>query len=232
MTTDQRSATRAGLIRITPISARRLKVLVVDSVPIRRAGITSVLQRAADITVVGESATLADAVKTARRLRPDVIVTNIELPDGRADIAWSSVTRTNDHSRALILADTVDDEAVLTGLAAGVNGYLLHDVSPELLVAAIRLIAARMSVADEAVARSLARSVSSRLSGKTRRLSRQERKVLELVAKGRTNKEIADTLRLSPLTVKNYLASIFQKLHVTRRAEAAALFVQQARRRG
>ena len=227
MNAEQHDATRQDLIRITPLAARRLKVLIVDAAAIRRAGLRSVLEAAADMTVVGEAATLADAVKAARRLRPHVIVTSVELPDGRADIAWASVSRTNDHSRALMLAEAVDDDAVLAGLAAGINGYLLHTVEPDVLLAAIRLIAARMAVADERVARSVARSFGTRLRRKPARLSLQERKVIELVAQGRTNKQIAAALRLSPLTVKNYLASIFQKLHVTRRSEAAASYVRQ-----
>ena len=229
MNGEQHDATRRDLIRITPVAARRLKVLIVDGAAIRRAGLRSVVETASDMIVVGEAATLADAVRAARRLKPHVIVTSVELPDGRADIAWASVSRTNDHSRALMLAETVDDEAVLAGLAAGINGYLLHAVEPDVLLAAIRLIAARMAVADERVARSLARAFATRLRRKPARLSLQERKVLELVAQGRTNKQIGAALRLSPLTVKNYLASIFQKLNVTRRSEAAALYVRQSR---
>lgn len=231
MSAPARTVNRNAVIRIAPLSAKRLKVLLVDAMPIRRAGLRSILQGEQDMTVVGEADSLAEAVKSARRSRPDVIVTNIELPDGRADIAWSSITRTNDHSRALILADAIDDEAVLAGLAAGVNGYLLHSVAPEVLIAAVRLIAVRLAIADEAVARSVARLVSTGGRRKRTALSQQEEKVLEHVAQGRTNKQIAKSMRLSPLTVKNYLASIFQKLHVTRRSEAAAIFARRPRAR-
>lgn len=229
MSPVQRASSAHDLIRVTAVQAKRLKVLVVDAAPIRREGLKAVLQATPDMTVVGEAASLAEAVKAARRLAPHVIVTNIELPDGRADIAWASISRTNDHARALILADKVDDDAVLAGLAAGVNGYLLHDVAADVLTGAIRLIAARVAVADENATRSLARSVTAIGAAHRRSLSRQEQRVLELVAQGRTNKQIATALRLSPLTVKNYLASIFQKLHVSRRSEAAAICANLSR---
>jgi two-component system response regulator DevR len=186
---------------------------------------------------VGEADSNAAAITACGRLKPDVVLLDIRLPDGPGFDACREILRHHPATRIIILTSHSNDRLVYEAVAAGAHGYLLKEVDPAGLVQAIKDVAAGRSIlAPDVTDRVLklirsgngARDPSDELS----KLSLQERRVLALVAEGLTNKQVGEKLQLSENTVKNYLINVFEKLHVKRRAQAAALFVQRPARPG
>jgi len=181
--------------------------------------------------VVGEAGTMAAAVAEAARLKPQVVLMDVRLPDGSGIDACRMIRADHQETRVLFLTSFADEDAVLATILAGADGFLLKEVSSEELVQAVKRVASGRSILDPAVThRVLAkvRSMSTTAPHEKRDpLSPQEERVLALVAEGKTNKEIALSLNLSDKTVGHYLENIFQKLHVTRRSQAAVYFTQQ-----
>jgi len=198
------------------------RVLLVDDHQVVRAGLRTLL--ADDFDIAGEAGSVAEAIAAAERLRPDVVLMDLRLPDGSGVDACREILSASPAIRILFLTSHSDDEAIESTLLAGASGYLLKDIGHQALVRAISDAAAGRPVLDSM----LTRPVASRLE-KAEALSAQERRILALVVEGKTNKQIAALLGLSDKTVKNYLSNAFQKLQVTRRAHAAALFAQRQR---
>lgn len=209
-----------------------IRVLLVDDSALVRQGIRAVLERHPSpvrIELVGEAGTVAEAVAAAKELRPDVVLMDIRLPDGFGFVACRDILRDNPDAHVLILTSFTDDTFIYEAISAGAQGYLMKEIDPAGLVDAIQRVAAGQSViSPDLTARMLAivRSNSQQANSIFTLLSPQEKKVLELVVQGRTNKEIGEKLGLSENTVKNYLGNVFEKLHVRRRSQAAALFIQ------
>jgi two-component system response regulator DevR len=181
---------------------------------------------------VGEAASVASAVAASGQHRPSVVLLDIRLPDGSGLDACRQILRDRPDTHVLILTSVIDDRLVEDAIRAGAQGYLLKEIDARGLVTAIRDVAAGKSILDPAIT---ARVLQIVRSGGTSRdafnaLSTQEKRVLALIAEGCTNKEVAARLSLSEKTVKNYLSTVFEKLHVSRRAEAAALYAQQMQR--
>ena len=201
-------------------------------------GLTGLLGRTRSIEVVGEAATVAQAVAEVRRLEPDVVLMDLRLSGGSGLEACREILSTHPGIRVLFLTSYSDDEAVAATLLARASGYVLKDIGGEALVRAIEAVADGQSVMDSRVTASVLAHLQSLLQTPAARrkddLSPQEARVLALVVEGKTNKEIAKALGLSAKTVKNYLSNAFQKLHVARRSQAAAIFSRQNgdRRRG
>jgi two-component system, NarL family, response regulator DevR len=214
-----------------PSESKPIRLLLVDDHEVLRLGLRTLFTEVGGFQVVGEAATVAAAVTEASRLKPKVILMDVRLPDGSGIDACRSIRTAHSDTRVLFLTSFADDDAVLATILAGADGFLLKEVSSEQLIDAVKTVASGRSILDPSVThRVLAkvRSLSTPAStGKLEPLSAQEERVLALVAEGKTNKEIAASLNLSDKTVGHYLENIFQKLHVTRRAQAAVYFTQQ-----
>jgi DNA-binding NarL/FixJ family response regulator len=206
-------------------------MLLVDDHKVVRSGLKALLGGTANIEVVGEAGTMKDAVSGAARLKPDLVLMDVRLPDGSGIDACREIRTSRPETRVLFLTSFADDDAVLATIFAGADGYLLKEIDEDGLIRAIETVAAGRSILDPSVTqRVLARikdqsSVEGAQKGEA--LSPQEQKVLALVAEGQTNKEIAAGLGLSDKTVRNYLSNIFQKLQVSRRSHAAALYARR-----
>jgi two-component system response regulator DevR len=208
-----------------------IRLLLVDDHEVLRIGLRTLFTEAGAFQVVGEAGTMAAAVAEAARLKPQVVLMDVRLPDGSGIDACRMIRADHQETRVLFLTSFADDDAVLATILAGADGFLLKEVRSEELVQAVKRVASGRSILDPAVThRVLAkvRSMSTTAPHEKRDpLSPQEERVLALVAEGKTNKEIALSLNLSDKTVGHYLENIFQKLHVTRRSQAAVYFTQQ-----
>jgi two-component system, NarL family, response regulator DevR len=217
--------------------SKSIRLLIVDDHKVVRLGLHTLLSRHNGIEVIGEAGTSAAAVEQTACLKPDVVLMDVRLPDGNGFEACRQIRRAQPDTRVLFLTSFADEEIVLESIDAGGDGYLLKEIDEENLVQAIRNVAAGKSILDPAVTRRVLERVKNTdtHSGtpSTNRLglvSPQERRVLALVAEGKTNKEIGQALGLSDKTVKNYLSNIMEKLQVARRSHAAAYFVQHSSR--
>jgi DNA-binding NarL/FixJ family response regulator len=215
-----------------PEDVRPLRVLLVDDHHVVRAGLRTIIGRAG-IEVVGEAGTAAAAIEEAVRLEPDVVLMDVRLPDGSGVTACREIRAANPRIRVLFLTAFEDDSALLATAFSSAGGYLLKEIGAEHLIQAIRTVASGLSVLDPSVVqpvlgrmRTLAAAGGDHLGSAP--LSNQERRVLALVADGKTNKEIAAAMGLSPKTVKNYLSNVFEKLQVSRRSAAVARIIRGA----
>jgi two-component system response regulator DevR len=219
---------------MTNPSPPRIRVLLVDDSEMVRTGLRTLLGIEPSIELVGEAANVAIGVEAAARLKPDVILLDIRLPDGTGIDACRQIRRRSPESRVLMVTSVIDDAVVDEAIRAGASGYLLKEIDGRGLVNAVRDVAAGKSVLDPAVTARVMQRVKSTASGAGRNvldvLSPQEKRVLALIVDGLTNKEVGAKLELSEKTVKNYLSTIFEKLHVTRRAEAAVIYAQEVGR--
>jgi len=205
-----------------------VKLLIVDDSELVRTGLRTLLGVERAIQIVGEAANVALATTTALRLKPDVVLMDIRLPDGTGFEACRQILQQLPDTRVLFLTSVVDDKLVDEAIRSGGHGYLLKEIDGRGLVQAILDVAAGKSILDPAVT---ARVMNLVKTGANQprlldSLSPQERRVLALIAEGKTNKEVGQDLNLSEKTVKNYLANIFDKLNITRRSQAAAIYVR------
>lgn len=208
-----------------------IRLLLVDDHEVLRLGLKTLFTENANIQVVGEAGTRAAAVSEADRLQPDVVLMDVRLPDGSGIEACREIRNASPEIRVLFLTSFADDEAVMATIMAGAKGFLLKEITGEELVRAVETVAAGQSILDPAITQRVLTKMQylSNSSGDDKKepLAPQELKVLTLVAEGQTNKEIAVALDLSDKTVGHYIENIFQKLHVTRRSQAAAEFVRR-----
>lgn len=212
----------------------RITLLIVDDSEVVRMGLRTLIGAESDINIVGEAKSVGDAVEKAAQLRPQVILLDVRLPDGSGIDACRQILRRTPEARVIILTSVIDDRIVDDAIRAGAHGYLLKEIDARGLLSAIRDVAVGKSILDPAVT---ARVMQIVRTGNTARdglslLSPQEKRVLALIAEGCTNKEVGVKLGLSEKTVKNYLSTVFEKLQVSRRAEAAAIYAQDAGRGG
>jgi DNA-binding NarL/FixJ family response regulator len=215
----------------------RISVMLVDDHEVVRAGLRALFAQDADLDVVAEAGSVADAIDKAAQHRPDIVLMDLRLPDGTGIEACREILSANAAARVLFLTSHSDEDAVVSTILAGAAGYLLKEVGAQVLLGAIRLVHAGQSILDPKVAKAVVERMSmlqgnSKAANKPSKdsLSPQERRILALVVKGKTNKEIGKALGLSDKTVKNYLSNAFQKMHVGRRSQAAALFERDAER--
>ena len=217
---------------MTPPASRPapVSVVIVDDSELVRAGLRTLLGDAEPVRVVGEAWDVQSGVAAAREHRPNVVLLDIRLPDGTGFDACRQIVRALPDTHVLILTSVADEQMVDDAIRAGAHGYLLKEVNGRALVQAIQDVAAGKSILDPAItARVLAlvRSSAPATRHVLDSLSPQEQRVLALIAEGRTNKEVASDMGLSEKTVKNYLSNVFDKLQVTRRSQAAALYARQ-----
>ena len=190
------------------------------------------LSRHDDIAVVGEAGTMKDAVVESCRLKPDVVLMDVRLSGGSGVDACRVIRDSCPATRVLFLSSYEDDEAVLAAVFGGASGYLLKHITAEGLMLAIHAVAQGQSILDPAITQPVLTRMrlqkEQALEPQRTTLSAQQQRVLALIAEGKTNKEIGSSLELSDKTVKNYVRFIFQKMKVTRRGQAAALFIRDS----
>jgi two-component system response regulator DevR len=216
---------------MSPTRAKPVRLLLVDDHQVVRVGLRTVLHNNQGITVVGEAGSKAAVVRAVKRLKPDIVLMDVRLPDGSGVEAARDILATHPTTRIIFLTSYADDDSVLEAVLAGAHGYVLKDIDVSLLIRSIRAVSNGQSLLNPALTQRALNWIRVRQTqdGPVRELSLapQEERVLALVAEGLTNKEIAAAMRLSDKTVKNYLANIFQKLHISRRAQAATFFVKR-----
>ncbi|GAA4892257.1 two component transcriptional regulator, LuxR family [Stackebrandtia albiflava] len=200
-------------------------VFLLDDHEIVRRGLCDLLDREPDIEVVGESGTVAEALARVPAVRPTVAILDARLPDGNGIEVCRALLADDPGLRALILTSYEDDDALFAAIMAGAAGYLLKQIRGTDLVTAVRTVAAGRSLLDPAVTgRVLQRIRAGADAGRALgTLSERERVVLELIAEGLTNRQIAERLRLAEKTVKNYVSSLLTKLDLRSRTQAAVL---------
>ncbi|MSU23041.1 MAG: response regulator transcription factor [Opitutus sp.] len=211
-----------------PAVKTRIRVVLVDDSEVVRMGLRALLSTDASLEIAGEAGSVATAIETCGRLRPDVVLLDIRLPDGQGTEACRQILKRGPSIRVLMLTSVASDAVVSEAIHAGAHGYLLKEIDGRGLVRAIHEVAAGRSILDPAVTARVMQFMKSG-GGALAALSPQENRVLALIADGCTNKEVAAQLGLSEKTVKNYLSTVFEKLHVSRRAEAAVIYVQEKR---
>ena len=195
-----------------------IRVLLVDDHHVVLAGLSRLLEGVPDIEVVGEASGGLEAIGLVGQLRPDVVVMDLSMPGVDGIAATARITADRPDVRVLVLTSSVEHERVLAAFDAGACGYLLKESEPNVLVEGIRSAARSESPLDPRAARAL---LLERSSAPAPRLSRREVEVLELVAQGLLNKQIARTLHIGEKTVKAHLTSIFQRIGVSDRRQAA-----------
>ncbi|HEY8921938.1 MAG TPA: response regulator transcription factor [Candidatus Limnocylindria bacterium] len=206
--------------------ARPLRLLVVDDHEVVRQGLVSLLDRRSGFEVVAQAGSIAESITMAARYEPDLVIMDVRLPDGSGIEACREIRAARPETRVVMLTSYPDEEAVLSAIIAGASGYLLKQIRGRDLVSALEAVGRGESLLDSAVTEKVLQRVRRMASGSATddlaELTSQERKILLLVAEGKTNKEIATDVFLSDKTVKNYVSSILAKLNLQRRTQAAA----------
>ena len=204
--------------------AGSLRVVLVDDHEVVRRGLRSLIDSYDDLTVVGEAGTAKEGVRRVGYDAPDVVVMDVRLPDGSGVEACREIVDRWPDVGVLILTSFADEEALMSAIMAGAAGYVLKRIDAEALIDSIRRVGAGETLLDPAMAEPL----FDRLRGHTvddpliRRLSPQERRILDLIADGKTNRQIAEDMFLAEKTVKNYVSNLLAKMEMSRRSEAAA----------
>lgn len=199
----------------------RTTIVVVDDHPVVRDGIRSMLGSVPDFDVVGEAGSGPEAVALVRQSDPDVVVMDLRMPGGDGVDAVRELARIGVRARVLILTTYDTDGDTVAAIEAGATGYLLKDTPAAEIFRAVRATAAGETVLSPAVASRIASHV--RAPSSNRALSAREREVITLVARGRSNRSVAEELFVSEATVKSHLTHVYEKLGVTDRAGAVAV---------
>jgi DNA-binding NarL/FixJ family response regulator len=207
-----------------PPDRGKIKVFLLDDHEIVRRGVREMLEAESDISVIGEAGTAASALARIPALKPDVAVLDVRLPDGDGVSVCREIRSRMPEIACLMLTSFGDDEALFDAIMAGAAGYVLKQIRGTDLVGAVRTVAAGESMLDpEAAGKVMARmrdqaTRADPLAG----LTPQERKILELIGEGLTNRQIGEKMYLAEKTVKNYVSALFAKLGMERRTQAAA----------
>jgi DNA-binding NarL/FixJ family response regulator len=211
-----------------------VRVFLLDDHEVVRRGLRDLLEAEDDITVVGEAGTAEEALNRVPATQPDVAVLDVRLPDGDGIEVCRELRSLFPELRCLMLTSFADDEALLGAVVAGASGYVLKQVRGSDLVDSIRRVAAGDSLLDPtATARVLERfrSVPDEDDDGLGALSPQERRILDLISEGLSNRQIAERMFLAEKTVKNYVSNVLAKLGMSRRTEAAVYAARLAERR-
>ncbi|MFE2033982.1 response regulator [Streptomyces scopuliridis] len=203
----------------------KITVFLVDDHEVVRRGVFELLSVEDDIEVVGEAGTAVDATARIPATRPDVAVLDVRLPDGSGVEVCREIRSRDESIKCLMLTSFADDEALFDAIMAGASGYVLKAIRGNELLTAVRDVAAGRSLLDpEATARVLERlrTGNTPKDDKLAGLTDQERKILNLIGEGMTNRAIGTELHLAEKTIKNYVSSLLSKLGMERRSQAAA----------
>ncbi len=208
-----------------------LRLIIVDDHKIVRQGLSAILSLESEFDVVGEAGSLEEAVSLTKSLEPHVVIMDVRLEEESGIEACREIKAALPETKVLMLTSYGDDEAIFSSIMAGASGYLLKNTSKAELIGAIRAVGQGQVLLDPAITK----KVTDRLVYLSRRetksdteeLSERELEVLALVARGLTNKDIAERLFLSEHTVRNHVSHILQKLGLSRRSEAAAIALRK-----
>jgi DNA-binding NarL/FixJ family response regulator len=201
-----------------------IKVFLLDDHEVVRRGVRDMLESEGDIQVIGEAGTAASALARVPALRPDVAVLDVRLPDGDGVSVCRDIRSKMPEVACLMLTSFADDDALMDAVMAGAAGYVLKQIRGTDLVGAVRTVATGQSMLDPRAASQL----MARLRGGNSKqdpladLTQQERRILELIGEGMTNRQIGEKMFLAEKTVKNYISALFAKLGMERRTQAAA----------
>ena len=208
----------------------KTRVLLVDDHEVVRLGLMTLLNDRADMEVVGEAGTAAEAVRAAERLRPDVVLMDIRMPGEGGLEATRQITARFPDTKVVMLTSFADDELVVRAIRAGAVGYVLKQVGNEEMLRAVAAAARGEALLDPSTtARLLSRVRETERQAEEdafRDLSDREMEVLAEVARGKTNAEIGRVLNLGEKTVRNYVSTILEKLHLSNRIELATFAVE------
>ena len=208
---------------------KKLKILVADSHEVFRLGISFILKRVEDFEVIGEAAVCTDVMKKMDQYNPDILVMDSRLNDGCAVEVCKRVNVKYPETKTIMLISPSDEDRIFEAISAGAIGLLPKQMKGEELIRAIRMVHEGKSMLDPSITLKVIDRVKNSFSAPEKKdvlLNPQERRILALIADGKTNKEIAQILMLSNNTIKNYVSGILSKLNFSNRAEAAAYAVK------
>jgi two-component system nitrate/nitrite response regulator NarL len=210
-----------------------IRILVVDDHALFRKGLISLLSGQRDLQVAGEAANGREALSRARDLMPDLILMDISMPEMDGLEATRRIKQEIPYVRIVILTVSDDDQSLFEAIKAGAQGYLLKKIEPQAFLNTLRQVAR----GEASISRAMATRLIAEFARQARQsvpapaagfgLSQREKEVLELVAKGMSNKEIAATLAITSNTVKNHLKNILEKLHLENRVQAATFALRE-----
>lgn len=211
-------------------TANATRVFICDDHEVVREGLRTLLSRPDDIAVVGDAGSVKEAVEGATKAQADVVIMDVRLPDGSGVEACREIRAARPETRVIMLTSYADDEALFASIVAGASGYLLKQTRGQVLVDAIRTVARGGSLLDPEVTGKVLERIRrgrEKEDPALASLTDQERKVLEHLVTGKTNREIGEVLFLSEKTIKNYVSRILDKLGLSRRAQAAAYLAER-----
>jgi DNA-binding NarL/FixJ family response regulator len=216
------------VVSVESVTDGQIKVFLLDDHEVVREGIRALLESEPDIDVIGEGATATQALARVPALRPDVAILDVRLPDGDGVTVCRDLRAQLPDLACVMLTSYADDDALLQAVMAGASGYLLKDVRATGIIDAIRTVARGKSLLDPTATARLLDRLRQDAAHKDplAALTGQEHQVLELIGEGLTNRQIGQRLFLAEKTVKNYISSIFMKLGLQRRTQAAILATQ------
>lgn len=200
-----------------------IRILIADDHPLFRRGLRAALDNESEFEVVGEAETGEQVVERTLELQPDVVVMDLQMPGKSGIEATREIVRQSPHLGVLVVTMFEDDDSVFAAMRAGARGYLLKGADHDEMARAIRAVASGEAIFGVALAARLIDYFAASAGGPARafpQLTAREREILELIAQGRRNPEIARRLVLSPKTVRNHVSNIFAKLQVIDRAQA------------
>ncbi len=201
-----------------------LRILIADDHPLFRKGLRALLAALPDMEVVGQAATGQEASALAATLQPDVVLMDLQMPNGNGIAATRAIMHTSPQVRVLIVTLFEDDDSVFTALRAGARGYVLKDTDEEEMVRAIRAVGHGEAIFSPAIATRVLGFFAAQPAAVPKEafptLTERERQILQLIAHGHPNAAIAKELMVSPKTISNYISNIFAKLQVADRAQA------------
>ena len=211
--------------------SQRIRVFLLDDHEVVREGVRQLLESSGDIDVVGEAATCADALARIPATQPNVAVLDVQLPDGTGVEVCRDIRTEHPEVACLMLTSFSDEEALFQSIMAGASGYVLKQIRGNDLISTVKRVAAGESLIDPAVTGRLLERLRNPHPDEDPRLgslTKLERIILDHVAEGLTNRQIAAQVNLAEKTVKNYVSSILMKLGMSRRTEAAVFAVRAA----
>src|SRR5580698_8804271 len=205
-------------------AARQISVFLLDDHEVVRRGVRDMLEAEPDIKVIGEAGTASSALARIPALRPDVAVLDVRLPDGDGVTVCREIRSRMPEVACLMLTSFGDDDALFDAIMAGAAGFVLKQIRGTDLVGAVRTVASGRSLLDPEAASRVMRRMRDQAarSDPLAALTGQERRILELIGEGLTNRQIGERMYLAEKTVKNYVSGLFSKLGIERRTQAAA----------
>jgi DNA-binding NarL/FixJ family response regulator len=214
------------------MASRPTRLLLVDEHQVVRIGMAALFATVPSVEIVGEAASVAEGLSAAHRLRPELALLDVRLPDGSGVDLCRRLRAELPATRAVMVTSSDDEATILDAIAAGADGYVLKDAGAERVIQAVEAVAQGRAYMDPAVTRTALGWIRSRRGGSrapaarplVSELTEQQRRMLPLIATGKTNREIAQELHLSEHTVKTYISELLRTLGLRRRSEAAAFF--------